>query len=123
MRAELYRPDAPDAVVAVATWNGGRPELDVLIPTEGIESLIRLAPVVTEDPSRRRVGTHGAVVLQPADLEWFIAALETRAPPVGLRARFVPGPTEGGWDPAAQYRTFEEQVERLAGRGGGERKK
>lgn len=115
MRAELYRPDAPDFVVAVATWNGGRPELEVLVPTDAIESLTRLAPVVTEDPSRRRLGTHGAVVLQPGDLEWFVAALETRAPALGLKVRFVPGPTEGGWDPASQYRRFEEQVERLAG--------
>ena len=28
-------------------------------------------------------------------------------------ARFVPGVTEGGFDPAAGYRTFEQQIERL----------
>jgi hypothetical protein len=31
----------------------------------------------------------------------------------GLSARLVPGVTEGGYDPAAQYRTFEESVELL----------
>jgi hypothetical protein len=114
MRAELYRPDDPDVVVATAVWNGGRAELEVHVPTDAIESITRPAPIVTEDPSRRRLGTHGPAVLQPGDVEWFVAALETRAPALGLRVRFVPGRTEGGWDPASQYRRFEEQVERLA---------
>lgn len=117
MRAELYRPDAPDDVVAVATWSHGRAELDVRIPTESIASLIRLAPVVTEDPSRRRLGTSGPAVLQPGDLEWFVAALASRAPALGLKVRFVADRIGGGWDPASDYRTFDEEVERLAGRG------
>ena len=31
----------------------------------------------------------------------------------GLTVRFVSTVREGGWDPAAQYRTFEEQIGRL----------
>jgi hypothetical protein len=31
-------------------------------------------------------------------------------------ARFVPGVTEGGFDPASDYRTFDEQIERLDAR-------
>jgi hypothetical protein len=52
-------------------------------------------------------------LLQPGSLEWFRAALLARVPALGLSVRFVPGIVEGGWDPAAQYRTFEEQVDRL----------
>ena len=33
----------------------------------------------------------------------------------GLVARFVPGVTEGGFDPAAQYRSFDDSIERLTG--------
>jgi hypothetical protein len=116
MRAELYRPDSPDVVVAVAAWSEGRAELEVTVPMESIGSLTRLAPVVTDDPSRRRFGTHGPVVLQPGDLEWFVAALETRAPALGLRVRFVADRIEGGWDPASDYRTFEQEVARLTAR-------
>jgi hypothetical protein len=33
-----------------------------------------------------------------------------------LAARFVPGVVVGGFDPAAGYRTFEDQIERLDAR-------
>jgi len=37
-----------------------------------------------------------------------------RAPAeTGLEARLVPGVTEGGFDPAAGYRRFEDTIERL----------
>jgi len=39
--------------------------------------------------------------------------LLTRAPELGLAVRFVSGAVVGGFDPASQYRSFEEQVERL----------
>jgi len=32
---------------------------------------------------------------------------------LGLVARLVPGVTEGGFDPAAGYRRFDESIERL----------
>lgn len=115
MRAELFRADDPQALVAVATWSDGRPGLDVLDSSvEGLDGLLRPTPVVVDDPSLRGPGTSGESLLEPGSLEWFRAALATRAEPLGLRLRFVTTHIEGGWDPAANYRTFDEQVERLA---------
>jgi len=116
MRAELYRPDSPEDVLAVATWEAGKGHLEVADPSvSGLEAILRPTPIVVDDPSLRRLGTHGPTLLQPGDLEWFRAALLTRAADLGLAVRFVFVRREGGWDPAAQYRTFEEQVERLSG--------
>jgi hypothetical protein len=53
-------------------------------------------------------------VLQPGSLEWFRSALSTRAPSLGLAVRFVVDDVRNGWDPAANYRTFEQQVRRLS---------
>ncbi len=114
MRAELHRPDAPDLVVAVATWSAGGPELEVLDPSvRGLADILRPTPVSIDDPALRRFGTSGPSVLQPGGLQWFRAALETRAPELGLGVRFIRATIEGGWDPAAQYRTFEQRIERL----------
>jgi hypothetical protein len=114
VRAELYRPDAPDAVVAVATWAGRQARLDVKdAAVPGLDRILRPTPVVIDDPALRHLGTSGPVVLQPGGLEWFRAALLTRATELGLAVRFVPEVVEGGFDPAAQYRSFEEQVQRL----------
>jgi hypothetical protein len=47
-------------------------------------------------------------------LEWFRAVAQIRVPAeTGLVARSVPGVTVGGYDPAANYRRFPEQIERL----------
>lgn len=114
MRAELYRPDAPNAVVAVATWDGRRARLDVKdASVPGLDRIFRPTPIAIDDPALRHPGTSGPVVLQPGDLEWFRAVLLTRAPELGLAVRFVSGAVVGGFDPASQYRSFEEQVERL----------
>lgn len=114
MRAELHRPEEPDRPVAVATWDGRRAHLEVLEGApEGIEGILRPTPVVVEDASLRPLGTHGEVLLHPGTFEWFREALRARAEALGLAVRFVPARLEGGWDPAAAYRTFEEQVERL----------
>jgi hypothetical protein len=114
MRAQLYRPAEPDTVVAVAVWDGrdARLELGEGAPA-GLEEILRATPVVVEDPSLRRQGTHGESLLQPGSFEWFRAALVSRSEAFGLAVRFVPTSPEGGWDPASQYRTFEEQVARL----------
>jgi hypothetical protein len=115
VRAELFRADDPQALVAVATWSNGHPRLEVLDPSvDGLDGLLRPTPVVVDDPSLRGPGTSGESLLEPGSLEWFRAALATRAEPLGLRVRFVTMQIEGGWDPAANYRTFEEQIERLA---------
>jgi hypothetical protein len=113
VRAELYRPEAPETVVAVATWSQGRASLEVLDPSvAGAGELLRPTPVVVDDPSLRAPGTHGDPLLEPGSLVWFRAALTTRAEALGLRARFVATEIVGGWDPAASYRSFDEQVER-----------
>lgn len=116
MKVELHPPDQPDAVVATISWIEGRSVIDtdndVLRAT--LERVFRRTPVVSDDPSYRRMGTAGEVLIQPGDLEWFRAVVQARVPvETGLAARFVPGVTEGGFDPAAGYRKFEEQIERL----------
>jgi hypothetical protein len=114
MRAELYRADEPETVVARATWDGRRAGIQPAEGApEGLDGIFRPTPVVVGDSSLRRQGTHGETTLQPGSLEWFRAALTLRAQVLGLSVRFVPEVREGGWDPAAQYRTFEEQVDRL----------
>jgi hypothetical protein len=117
MKVEYHREDDPDAVVATAVWEGG----EVAIATEDetvaaqLATAYRHTPVVADDGSYRRKGTTGVVVVQPGDLEWFRAASQVRgAALTGLVARLVPGVTEGGFDPAAGYRSFEAQIERLS---------
>ena len=115
MRAELYRADDPAAVVAVATWSNGKPSLEVLDPSvRDLDGVLRPTPVVVDDPSLRGPGTSGESLLEPGSLEWFREALVTRAEPLGLGVRFVATEIVGGWDPAANYRRFDEQIERLS---------
>lgn len=116
MRAELYRPDAPEDVVAIARWNGTGASLEVLRDdVEALDRLLGATPVVVDDGSLRQLGQRGEVLLQPGSIEWFRSALLVRAPKIGLAVRFVPEVEPGlGWDPAAAYRTFEDQVDRLS---------
>ncbi|HEU4355626.1 MAG TPA: hypothetical protein VFT27_08570 [Actinomycetota bacterium] len=117
MRAELYRPEEPETVVAVATWDGSSARIEPAgDPPPGLDAILRPVPVVVDDPSLRWPGTRGETLLEPGTFEWFRSALLARAPALGLSVRFVVSVREGGWDPAAQYRTFEEQVERLTSR-------
>jgi len=114
MRAELYRPDDPDTTVAVATWSAERASLEpVGEAVEGLERLLRPTPVVVDDASLIRAGTHGESLLEPGSSRWFRAALLTRAGALGLAVRFVAETVEGGWDPASQYQAFDEWVDRL----------
>ena len=115
MRAELYRAGAPESIVAIATWSDGRANLEVLDASiERLDTLVRPTPVVVDDPSLRAPGTHGEALLEPGSSAWFRAALQTRAEPLGLRVRFVTRQIVGGWDPAASYRSFGEQVDRMS---------
>jgi hypothetical protein len=115
VRAELFRPDDPNAVVAVATWSNERTKLEVLDPSvEGLDGVLKPTAVVVDRPSLRGPGTSGEVLLEPGSLDWFREALGTRAERLGLRVRFVASEIVGGWDPAANDRTFEQQIERLA---------
>lgn len=115
MRAELYRAEDPKAVVAIAAWSNAHASLEVLDPSvDGLEGLLRPTPVVVDDPSLRGPGTSGESLLEPGSLDWFRAALVKRGESMGLRVRFVAAEIAGGWDPAANYRRFGEQVERLS---------
>jgi hypothetical protein len=117
VRAELYRPEQPETVVAVATWDGATARIEAAgdAPAD-LDAIVRPTPVLVDDPSLRWPGTRGETLLEPGTYEWFRSALLERAPDLGLAVRFVSFVREGGWDPAAQYRTFEEQVERLTAR-------
>jgi hypothetical protein len=122
MRVEFASPeDEQKTTIATAEWHEGA----VTIGSEDEQIRAKLAhafrrtPVVTDDPSYRRLGTSGPVVLQPGNLGWFRAVAKARAEAeTGLAARFVSGGSVGGFDPAAGYLPFDEQVERLDARAG-----
>jgi hypothetical protein len=116
MRVEFHRPDEPDTVVATAAWRDGavtvEAEDDAIRHT--LKRAFRPTPVVVDEAALRRQGTHGEVIVQPGTPEWFREVAKVRATQEsGLAARLVPGVTEGGYDPAAQYRTFADSVDRL----------
>jgi hypothetical protein len=116
VRAEIYRADDANLVLATARWSrDGGSTLDVAdTDVEGLDRLLRRTPVVARDPSLLPQGSSGESLLQPDSLEWFRAALITRVEPLGLSVRFVAEDVRNGWDPAANYRRFREQAERLA---------
>jgi hypothetical protein len=116
MRAEFASPDDEARTpVAVASWTGATVDVDAADDQvrERVAHAFRPTPVVTDDAASRQLGTSGEVVLQPGTLEWFRAAALVRVPAeTGLAARLIPE-AQGGFDPAAQYRTFGEQMARL----------
>ena len=116
MRAEIYRSDDAESVLATAQWSrGGGSTLDVpATDVDGLDRLLRRTPVVVRDQSLLPQGSRGESLLQPDSLEWFRAALITRVETLGLSVRFVAEEVRNGWDPAANYRRFREQAERLA---------
>lgn len=113
MRAELFRPESPDDVVAVVAWNDGNPVIEVGAEVTGVDGLLRATPVQIDDASLRRMGTNGSSVLMPGTVAWFRAAVATRAAALGYAVRFATGVVQGGWDPASSYRHFKDQAERL----------
>ena len=123
MKVEFRRPDdEQQTTMATVAWEGRR----AIIESDDEEIAAKLAhafratPIVTDAAAYRQLGTSGPVVLQPGDLAWFRAVAKVRAgAETGLAARFVPEITEGGFDPAAGYRSFEEQIERLTELGHG----
>ncbi|MEP6476616.1 MAG: hypothetical protein ABJC60_05030 [Actinomycetota bacterium] len=114
MRVEFYRSDAPDTVVGMVTWTGSSVRVDTAddLLRDQLVRAFRPTPVEMDDVSRPR---RGVAVVQPGSLEWFRAVTQGRATAdTGLAARFVPGIVEGGYDPAAQYRSFRDSMERLS---------
>jgi hypothetical protein len=120
MKVEFYDPDDEQkTTVATAVWDGAAVTLtaDDEPARDALAHAFRRSAVAVDDPSLRRLGTSGDVVIQPGSLEWFRAAANFRATTEsGLSARFVPGIAAGGFDPAAGYRRFDEQLERLDAR-------
>jgi len=118
MRVEFYRAEDPAQVVGAAVWDGHEGLLESAedgATGSAIVRIFRLTPVVTSDASLRTLSGKGDSVVEPGSLNWFRAAALSRAPRVGLTPRFVPEVRPGsGFDPAAQYRTFDDQMTRLA---------
>jgi hypothetical protein len=121
MRIELYREDDPEHPVAGASWDGRTVGVDA--GDDGdlrskVQRMFRLTPVVVSDPAMLPQGSRGEVVVQPGTVGWFRAAAFARAGEVGLKVRVVPEVVgQGGWDPAASYRTFREQTDRVVASG------
>jgi hypothetical protein len=120
MRVELRPPTGegegePD-LVATADWDGRSVLVEAAddATRAAVTHAFRSTPVVTDDGAYRRRGASGPAVVPPGDLTWFRAAALVRVPAeTGLHARLIPGIATGGFDPAANYRPLEEQLERL----------
>lgn len=118
VRIDFYRAedDVDKNVIASAAWDGRRVTVSADEPElrEGLEHVFRPTPIVVHDLAYLPAGASGDVTLHPGDSAWFLAVARVRAAhELDLVARAVPGVPEGGFDPASNYRTFEEQVERL----------
>ncbi len=117
MKAEFYRPDAPQDVVGSASWRSGGVEIQMGSEEirRSLQRIFRRTPVAIDDPSLRPFGTEGPVVLQPEMLTWFQAAAQTRSQAEGLSVRLV-GDEQGGigFDPAGAYLPFFQAIERKA---------
>ncbi len=117
MNVEFSAPDDEQKqTVATVSWDGRTVTVasDDAAVREKLVYAFRKTQVVVDDASLRRLGTSGPVVLQPGSLEWFRAVAGSRATvETGLAARFVPDAVVSGFDPAANYRSFGEQMELL----------
>jgi hypothetical protein len=117
MKVEFVRGEGEErTVVGTAEWRSGHVAVDAEDAgvRASLERVFRATPVVIDDGSYRQLGTRGEVLVQPGDLEWFRAVALARAPAeAGLTPRFIAEDVRGGYDPAANYRSFEEQVERI----------
>ena len=116
MRAEFTRPGDGTDVVTTARWDGRRVHIDAedADVRRALERVFRPTPVLVNDPAFRSLGARGESVMQPGSLEWFETAAFARAPEEGFAVRLVPEVAgQGGWDPAASYRTFRSTIRRL----------
>jgi hypothetical protein len=107
MRADFFRPDAPDEIVGSATWDGERAVIAAVDPKvrETLARVFRPSSVAVEDRTARPAGTSGPTVVGPGDLEWFRTAALQRGAQEGLAVRFVTT-APGGWDPALDPRDY-----------------
>jgi hypothetical protein len=114
VKAEFYRNG--DGPIATATWDGSGAIVETDDPAvrDQLQRVFRHTPVVVGDAGVRPSGKTGESVVEPGSVEWFRAAAFSRAPATGLSVRLVPEVTgQGGWDPAAAYRTFSQSMARL----------
>lgn len=114
MNVEFYVVDEEQKqTVATVLWDGR--EVTITADDDAIREKLahafRRLPIAVDDASFRRLGTAGPVVIQPGSLEWFRAVARYRATEgSGLAARFVVTDIVSGYDPAANYRPFDEQI-------------
>lgn len=108
MRAEFFRPDTPDEVLAVVVWDGRGASIETADDSvrQSLERIFRLSPVSrgSGGPAART-----AQAVEPGDLEWFRTVAMVRGEREELGVRFVTD-TPGGWDPAGTYRSMDRWV-------------
>jgi hypothetical protein len=107
MRAEFFRPDAPDRVVGTARWDGRRVEIETgdEAVRAVLERVFKPSFVPVDDSAMRARGTSGPILLEPGHQEWFRTAARVRGEVEGLSVRLVID-RQGGWDPALDPRTY-----------------
>jgi hypothetical protein len=116
MRAEFFRPDAPERVIGSARWDGRRATIeadDEAIRT-ALGRVFRPSSVATSDSAVAPAEAPTDTEFAPGDLRWFQAAARVRGEEEGLTVRLV-SETPGGWDPAGSYRPMETWNERREG--------
>jgi hypothetical protein len=115
IRAEFFRPRTPETVIGTVEWDGRQPRIEAknTAVRDVLSRIFRPTPVPVDDPSTRPLGASGETVLEPGDLDWFIAAARVRSKQERLGVRLVATMT-GGWDPAGSYRPMGAWVEEHA---------
>lgn len=111
MRAEFFRPDTPDEVVAVAVWDGRAATIEEADDSdrEALSRVFRPSPVSVTGSSVASARRIQEAVVEPGDLDWFRTAAIVRGEREGLQVRFVTD-RPGGWDPAGAYRSMRSWV-------------
>jgi hypothetical protein len=115
IRAEFFRPRTPDTVIGTVEWDGRQPRIQAKNSAvrDALARIFRPAPVPVDDASTRPLGASGETLLEPGDLDWFIAAGRVRSKEERLGVRFVAS-MPGGWDPAGAYQPMNAWVEQHA---------
>jgi hypothetical protein len=115
IRAEFFRPRTADTVIGTVEWDGRQPRIEAknTAVRDVLARIFRPTPVPVDDASTRPLGASGETVLEPGDLDWFIAAARTRSKAERLGVRLVAS-MPGGWDPAGSYRPMRAWVEQQA---------
>jgi hypothetical protein len=107
MKAEFFRSEKPEEVLAVAVWDGRAASIDAADESvrEALQRIFRPYPVGPALKSAGPSGGSGDAVVEPGDLDWFRTAALIRGEREGLGVRFV-SERPGGWDPAGTYRSM-----------------